>query len=444
MTQKVEKMKHWLNHYFQIADHHSTISRELYAGLTTFVTVAYIIIVNPAILEVAGIPKGPSMVATILSAMVGTLIMGFYAKRPFVIAPYMGENAFIAYTVVKVLGYSWQTALGAVFIGGVLFVLLTVLKIRGWFVTAIPTSLKFAFAVGIGLFITLIGLVDTGLVTVGIPQAPVTMGAVTAPTTLLGIGGFLLIIILMMLKIPGSILIGMATVTLAGFLTGTTSLPPHFFSLPPSLGPIFLQLDIRGALTWGFFSVILTIFIMDFVDTIGTVIGLSARAGMLDENGNLPEIEKPMLADAVATVAGALLGTTTTGTFIESAAGIEAGGRTGLTAVTAGLLFLAGLFCAPLITAIPSYAYGPALVVVGSQMISAITHIDFNDHTEWIPSFVTIVLMVFTYNLGIGITAGFVVYPLLKLMTGRVREVHPGMWGLFSLSCLFYGFFPYH
>ena len=437
-------MKNWLDHYFQITDHHSTIRRELYAGLTTFITVAYIMIVNPAILEVAGIPKGPSMVATILSAVVGTLIMGFYAKRPFFIAPYMGENAFIAYTVVKVLGYSWQTALGAIFIGGVLFVLLTVLKIRSWFVTAIPPSLKYAFAVGIGLFITLIGLVDTGIVTVGIPQAPVHMGTMTSPSTLLAIAGFILISTFMILKLPGGILLGMLAVTLTGFLTGITPLPTHFFSLPPSLGPIFFQLDIRGALTWGFFSVILTVFIMDFVDTIGTVIGLSARAGMLDEKGNLPEIEKPMLADAIATVAGALLGTTTTGTFIESAAGIEAGGRTGLTAVTAGLLFLTGLFCAPLLTAIPSYAYGPALIVVGSQMISAITHIDFNDQTEWLPAFVTIVLMVFTYNLGIGITAGFVIYPLFKLLTGRVREVHPGMWGLCALSLLFYAFFPYH
>jgi len=437
-------MKNWLDQYFQITDHNSTIRRELHAGLTTFITVAYIMIVNPAILEVAGIPKGPSMVATILSAVVGTLIMGLYAKRPFVIAPYMGENAFIAYTVVKVLGYSWQTALGAIFIGGVLFVLLTVLKIRSWFVTAIPPSLKYAFAVGIGLFITLIGLVNTGLVTVGVPLAPVKVGAITSPPALLAIAGFLLITTLMMLKVPGGILIGMLAVTLTGYLTGITSLPQHFFSLPPSLGPIFFQLDIRGALTWGFFSVILTVFIMDFVDTIGTVIGLSARAGMLDKNGNLPEIEKPMLADAIATVAAALLGTTTTGTFIESAAGIEAGGRTGLTAVTAGLLFLTGLFCSPLITAIPSYAYGPALIVVGSQMIVAITQIDFSDHTEWMPAFVTIVLMVFTYNLGIGITAGFVVYPLLKLMAGRGREVHPGMWGLFVLSWLFYFFFPYH
>ncbi len=437
-------MKNWLDQYFQITDHHSTIRREIHAGFTTFITVAYIMIVNPAILEVAGIPKGPSMVATILSAVIGTLIMGFYAKRPFVIAPYMGENAFIAYTVVKVLGYSWQTALGAIFIGGVLFVLLTVLKIRSWFVTSIPPSLKYAFAVGIGLFITLIGLVDTGIVTVGIPQAPVQMGAVTSPSTLLAIAGFVLISTFMMLKIPGGILVGMLAVTVTGCLTGVTPLPQHFFSLPPSLGPIFFQLDIMGALTWGFFSVILTVFIMDFVDTIGTIIGLSARAGLLDEKGNLPEIEKPMLADAIATVAGALLGTTTTGTFIESAAGIEAGGRTGLTAVTTGLLFLTGLFCAPLITAIPSYAYGPALIVVGSQMISAIIHIDFNDHTEWLPAFVTIVLMVFTYNLGIGITAGFVIYPLFKLLTGRVREVHPGMWGLSALSWLFYCFFPYH
>ncbi|MBN2331853.1 MAG: NCS2 family permease [Deltaproteobacteria bacterium] len=437
-------MKKWLDNYFIITGNHSTIKRELYSGLTTFITVAYIIVVNPAILEVAGIPRGPSMVATILSAAVGTLLMGLYAKRPFVIAPYMGENAFIAYTVVKVLGYSWQTALGAIFIGGVLFVLLTLLKIRSWFVQAIPASLKYAFAVGIGFFLTLIGLVTTGLVTVGVPGAPLTAGTFTSSTSLLAIGGFLLISTLTIRKVPGGILLGMTVITFLGYLTGITPLPKTFFSPPPSLGPIFLHLDIAGACTWGFFSVILTVFIMDFVDTMGTLIGLSARAGMLDEHGNLPEIEKPMLADALATVAAALLGTTTTGTFIESAAGIEAGGRTGLTAVTAALLFLTGLFCAPFITSIPAYAYGPTLIVVGSLMISAIEHIDFHDYTEWLPSFITIVLMCFTYNLGIGITAGFMVYPLLKLLTGRVREVHPGMWGLFALASLFYCFFPFH
>ncbi len=435
--------KNRLDRFFQVSARGSTIRRELYAGLTTFVTVAYIIVVNPAILATAGIPRGPSMVATILSAFFGTMMMGLYARRPFVIAPYMGENAFIAFTVVKVMGYSWQTAIGAIFIGGVLFTLLTVLKIRSWFVEAIPRSLKHAFAVGIGLFLALIGLVNSGLVTVGVPGAPIKAGQLTAPPALLATGGFLLISTLVMLQVPGGMLLGIMAIALVGFLTGLAPLPAHFFSLPPSLGPVFLHLDIAGALTWGFFSVILTVFIMDFVDTMGTLIGLAARAGMLDEEGNLPEIEKPMLADALATVVGALLGTTTAGTFIESAAGIEVGGRTGLTAVTCALLFLLGLFAAPLLTSIPPFAYSPALVVIGGLMLSVIREIDFQDHTEWLPAFVTIILMAFTYNLGIGITAGFVVYPLLKLLAGRGREVNAGMWGLFALSCLFYIFFPY-
>jgi AGZA family xanthine/uracil permease-like MFS transporter len=436
-------MRVFLNDYFRIAERHSTIHREVVAGITTFLTVSYIIIVNPAILEAAGIPKGPSTVATILSAALGTLLMGLYAGRPFAVAPYMGENAFIAYTVVGVLGYSWQTALGAVFIGGVLFVLLTVLRVRSWLVQAIPLSLKFAFAVGIGLFLTLIGLVTTGLVKVGVPAAPVQVGALTNVSSLLAILGFLSISVLIALRVRGSMLYGILGITVVGYLCGITPVPQRFISLPPGIGEIWLHLDIVGALTWGFFSVILTVFIMDLVDTMGTLIGLSARAGLLDDTGNLPEIERPMLADAIATVAGALLGTTTTGTYIESAAGIEAGGRTGLTAVVTALLFLLGLFFAPLLTSIPAYAYGPALIVVGCLMLSVIQHIDFSDFTELVPAFVTITLMCFTYNLGIGITAGFVVYPVLKVCVGRGREVHPGMWGLCALSLLFYLVYPY-
>ncbi len=428
---------------FRLREHGTNVKTEIIAGITTFMTMAYIVIVNPAILEAAGIPKGPSMVATILSAFFGTLLMGFYAKRPFAIAPYMGENAFVAYTVVKILGYPWQTALGAIFIGGVLFTIITILKLRSWLANAIPRGLKYSFAVGIGLFLAFIGLNDGGIVRIGVPGAPVRIGDVTSQAVLLAIFGILLIGILIVRKIRGAILIGILGTTFLAFILGIAKAPNQWVSLPPSLSPIFLQLDIVGALSWGFFAVILTVFVMDFVDTMGTLIGVSARAGFLDENGNLSEIEKPMLADALATVFGALVGTTTAGTYIESASGIEEGGRTGLTAVVTAILFLVCLFFAPLFTSIPSQAYGAALVIVGMLMMCMITRIDFKDYTELIPAFFVIILMSFTYNLGIGITAGFVLYPIFKLTAGKGKEIHPGLWVLFALSVLFYIFYPY-
>ena len=432
-----------LSNYFKLEELGTNVKQEVVAGLTTFVTMSYIIIVNPKILEAAGMPFGPSMVATIISAFFGTLTMGLYAKRPFAIAPYMGENAFIAFTVVKVLGFSWQTALGAIFLSGLLFTILTLTKVRGWLANAVPESLKIAFAVGIGFFLSFIGLNETGIVSIGVPGAPVKVGNFHETEILLAALGFVLIGLLMIKKIKGSILIGIITVTILGFIFGTTPLPEKFVSLPPDISPIFLQLDITGALTWGFFGVILTVFVMDFVDTMGTLIGLSYRAGMLDEDGNLPEIEKPMLSDSLATVVGSLVGTTTTGTFIESAAGIEAGGKSGLTAVVTAFLFLTALFFAPFLTAVPPYAYGSALIIVGLLMLKPITNLNFDDLTDVIPAFVTIILMSFTYNIGIGMTAGFVVYPVVKVFSGRVKEVSPGMWVLFTLSVLFYVFYPY-
>ena len=253
--------------FFHLKELNTTIKQEIIAGATTFVTMAYIIIVNPKILEAAGMPFGASMVATILSAFFGTLIMGVYAKRPFAIAPYMGENAFIAYTVVNVLHYSWQTALGAIFIGGVLFTILTLFKIRSWLANAIPESLKIAFAAGIGLFLTFIGLNETGIVKIGVPGAPVHVGNFHEPSVLLGIFAFLFIGVMMIKKINGSILIGILATTILGFILGVTQLPEKIISLPPDISPVFLQLDITGALSWGFFSVILVVFIMDFVDT---------------------------------------------------------------------------------------------------------------------------------------------------------------------------------
>ncbi len=432
-----------MERFFKLREKGTDVKTEVIAGITTFVTMAYIIMVNPAILEAAGIPKGPSMVATILSAFFATLFVGLYANRPIAMAPYMGENAFIAFTVVKIMGYSWQTALGAVFIGGVLFTLLTIFRLRAWLANAIPQNLKYSFAVGIGLFLTFIGLNSSGIVKLGIPGAPVKAGNFHDPTVLLAIFCFFLMVFLLIKRVKGAILLSILITAFLSFIFKLAPLPERVISTPPSLAPIFLKLDIRGALTWGFFSVILTLFIMDFVDTMGTLIGVGYRAGFLDEKGNFPEIEKPMLADALGTVVGALLGTTTTGAYIESAAGVEEGGRTGLTSVVTAFLFLLALFFAPLLTSIPPFAYGPALIVVGLLMMTSVTKINFQDLTEAVPAFVVVILMSFTYNLGIGMTAGFVFYPVLKLVSGRVKEVHPGSWVLAFLSLLFYIFYPY-
>ncbi len=429
--------------YFQFEKYGTSYRREAVAGITTFLTMAYIIVVNPAILEAAGIPRGPSMVATIITAIFGTLTMGIYAKRPIAIAPYMGENAFIAYTAVQGLGLSWQTALGAVFLGGLLFTLLTLVRLRSWLAHAIPLSLKHSFAVGIGLFLAFLGLQQMGIVVLGAPGAPVKLGHLGEASVLLAAGGFFLMALLMIRNIKGSILIGILVVSLLAFLFDLVPRPDTFVSLPPDLTPIFLKLNIEGATSVKFFGVVLTVLVMGFVDTMGTLIGVSARAGLLDESGNLPEIEKPMLADALSTMVAALVGTTTAGAYIESATGIEAGGKTGFTAVVVALLFTLGLFFAPILTAVPSFAYGPALVIVGMLMLQSLTHLELHDFGELVPAFLTIALMVFTFNIGVGITSGFVAYPLMKTVTGKARDVHAGMWVLSAASLVFFLFYPY-
>ena len=429
--------------YFRLREHKTTFKQELIAGATTFITMVYIIIVNPKILEAAGIPFGPSLTATILTAFTGTLLMGVYARRPFAIAPYMGENAFVAFTVVNVLGFSWQTALGAIFISGLIFAALTLLKIRSWLVNSIPGNLKIGFSAGIGLFLTFIGLNATGIVKLGVPGAPVHVGNFSEPSVLLSIFGFVLIGYLMIRKVNAAIFLGIAAVTSLALLFGMVEAPASFISAPPSITPIIGKLDIAGALTIKAFPVILVILVMIFVDTMGTLIGLSFKAGLLDKNGNLPEIEKPMLCDSLSTMAGAVFGTTTSGAFIESAAGIEAGGRSGLSSVVTAFLFLSALFFSPLFTVVPPYAYGPALIIVGMLMLSSIARLEFHDLTEFIPVFTIIVLMSFTYNIGFGMTAGFVLYPLIKTLTGRAREVPAGMWMLGGFSMLFFVLYPY-
>ncbi len=432
-----------LQSFFQLQRRGTSVSREVIAGLTTFATMSYIIVVNPAILSAAGIPAGPGFVATVLAAVFGCVLMGLYANRPFAIAPYMGENAFIAYTVCLQLGYKWQTALAAIFIAGILFVLMTVLRLRQWVVDAVPTSLRYSFAAGIGLFLTFIGLNQTGIVVLGVAGAPVRAGHVTTAPVLVAIAGFILLSVLVIRKVPGAILLGILMTAAIAFIAGTAHSPRQVVSLPPSLRPVLWQLDFRGALTWHAFPIVLTIFIMAFVDTMGTLIGLSARAGFLDEKGNLPQIERPMMADALATCFSPAIGTTTAGAFVESATGIEAGGRTGLTPLVVAACFALSLFFAPLFTAVPPQAYGPALVLVGLFMLEPVARIDFRDATESIPAFAVVTLMCFTFNIAVGITAGLVLYPLCKLVAGKSSQIKPGMWALAAISLLFFVFYPY-
>ncbi|MDH4129558.1 MAG: NCS2 family permease [Spirochaetota bacterium] len=449
--------------FFQFKDQKTNFKTEIIAGITTFFTMAYIIIVNPAILQSAGMPFGPSMVATIISAVFGTLIMGVYAKRPFAIAPYMGENAFIVFTVVNVLGYTWQVALGAIFISGILFTILTVTKIRGWMVEAIPMSLKYSFSAGIGLFLTFIGLNLTGIVKVtidipsvlsngkldniavalGSPEAVLHLGNLNESSVLLAIFSFIITSIMMIWRVKGAILLGIVITTFLAFPLGIIQIPKQWVSLPPSLSPIFLELDILGSISIGGFNIILIVFIMAFVDTIGTLIGLSARAGFLDKDGNLPQIEKPMMADALTTTFAALIGTTTSGAYIESSTGIEAGGKTGFTAIVVAILFLSALFFSPFFIIIPPQAYGPALIIIGLLMLSTITKINFEDYTESIPAFTVVVLISFTYNIGVGITGGFILYPFFKVISGKHKDINPGLWVLSALSLLFFIFYPY-
>ncbi len=432
-----------MKQYFEFERLGTSYRRELLGGVTTFFAMAYIIIVNPAILAAGGILKEASTTATILAAIIGTLVMAWYARRPFAIAPYMGENAFIAYTVCLGMGYSWQKALGAVCVSGVIFIVITLLGVRKWITAAMPLSLKRSFAAGIGLFVMFIGFNETGLVRLGVTGAPVKIGVLSATGPLLAVFCVLAIAVLMIRRVPGAILIGLLLTTVASFAVGYSQIPQQFLSTPPSLEPLFGALDIRGAFGLEFLPIILVLFIMAFVDTMGTLVGLSARAGLLDEHGNLPQIERPMMADAVATTAAAILGTSTTGAYIESAAGIEAGARSGFASLVTAAMFALCLFLAPLFVAVPPVAYGAALIAVGFLMLSPIRELPFDDYTELFPAIATMVLMSFTYNIGFGMAAGFVLYPIFKLVAGRGRELTAGVWVLFAVSVILFVFYPY-
>ncbi|HEX6083214.1 MAG TPA: NCS2 family permease [Thermoanaerobaculia bacterium] len=415
---------------FHIRERGSSIRTEVLGGITTFVSMAYIIVVNPAILSAAGLPTGPSTVATILTAVFGTLLMGLWANRPIAVAPYMGENAFIAFGLAA-FGITWQQRLGAVFVSGVVFVIITLIGVRTWLADAVSKSMKHSFAAGIGLFLTFIGLFEAGIVKAG-QGVPVQLGDVRSAPVLLALFGFVLISALLYKRVPGAILIGMAVTALTGALLGVGKLPTHIVDLPYDLSPIALQLDVVSILRLSFLPILLTLFLMALFDTLGTLVAL-------DPEGDL---ERPMLVDALACTFSGLIGTSTSGAYIESSTGIREGARTGLASVVTAALFALSLFFIPLLEPMQSlqYAYAPALMVVGMLMLNAVAKIDFDDLTELVPAFTTVIVMVFTFNIANGLTAGLALYPIMKVLAGRARELRPATLVLAALCGLYYAF----
>jgi adenine/guanine/hypoxanthine permease len=423
-----------LERWFQLRQHGTTVGIELEAGLATFLTMAYIVVVNPGILADAGVPFEGALFATCMAAAAATLLMGLLSNYPFALAPGMGLNAYFAYTVVGGMGVPWEVALGAVFLSGVIFIVLTVSRVRALVVDAIPDSLKVATAGGIGLFIAFIGLRNAGIV-VPDEATVVTLGRVGDAQVLLALGGLVLTAALLARGYHASIIIGIVGVTTIAIASGLAPAPTAVLAVPDPSGT-FLQLDIGGALALGVLDIVFVFLFVDLFDTVGSFMGLARQGGFIDEAGRVPRINRALLADSGGTVAGALLGTSTVTTYIESAAGIGAGGRTGLTAVVVAVLFAGAAFAAPLAAAIPAYATAPALIIVGALMMRAVHDVAWLDMTEALPAFVTMIAMPLTFSIANGLALGFITYPLVKLLAGRGREVRPLVWVLAALFLL--------
>jgi adenine/guanine/hypoxanthine permease len=421
---------------FQLAKNGTNIRTEVVAGFTTFLTMAYIIFVNPAILADAGMDQGAVFVATCLAAIVGTLIMGLYANYPIALAPGMGLNAFFTYTVVLTYGFTWQQALGAVFCSGVLFVLLSLSGIREAVINAIPHSLKMAVSAGVGLFLGIIAMQNAGII-VDHPATLVTVGNLLEPAALLALLGFVLIAVLNHFNVLGATVLGILAVTLLGMPLGLTEYA-GLLSMPPDVTPTLLALDLSRVLEVSFLIVVFSMLFVDLFDTAGTLIGVTHRAGLLDEQGRLPRMKQALLADSSATVAGALVGTSNTTSYIESASGVAVGGRTGLASVITALCFGLALFFAPLAGMIPAYATAAALIYVACVMSRALTEIDWDDATEYAPAVVTALTMPLTYSIATGIGLGFIVFTLMKLFAGQFKQVSPALVLLSIAFCVFF------
>ena len=410
----------------------STLRIEVLAGITTWLTMAYIAVVNPSILSAAGIDQGAAFTATCLAAAIGSAAMGLLANYPIALAPGMGLNAYFAFVVVKGMGVPWQTALGAVFLSGILFLAVSVFRIREWLINGIPLSLKLGIGAGIGLFLGLIGLHGMGLV-VADPVTLVTMGPLGKPATLIACLGFVLIAGLAARGVPGAILVGILVTAAIGVPFGLT----QFHGLvapPPSLAPTFLKMDLAGAISLGIPAVIFTFFLVDVLDNAGTLIATTYRAGFMRPDGTVPRLREALLADSGGAVLGAALGTSTTTGYIESIAGIQAGGRTGLTALVVAVLFLLTLFFAPIAMAVPSFATAPALVFVACLMAGGLRDVGWDDATQYVPAVVTAIAMPFTFSIATGIGVGFIVYVAMKLIVGRPREIAGAVWLIAAAS----------
>ncbi len=428
-----------LEKLFQLKAHGTNLRTEIIAGITTFLTMAYIIFVNPMMMADAGIDPGAAFVATCLAAAIGSLIMGLWANYPIALAPGMGLNAFFSYTVVGSMGYSWQVALCAVFISGVLFFMLSIFKIREWIINSIPLPLRSAIAAGIGLFLALIALKSAGIV-VAHPSTLVSLGDMTQAGPLLATLGFVTIVALAYRQVTGAVMIGILLVTAISLLAGFTS-SSGVVSAPPSLMPTLLQLDIKGALEVGLISVIFAFLFVDLFDTSGTLIGVAQRAGLVDQDGKLPRLGRALLADSTATMAGAAMGTSTTTSYVESAAGTAAGGRTGLTACVVALLFLLSLFFSPLAGAVPAFATAPALFFVAVLMTGGLVQVNWEDLSEAAPVLITALMMPLTFSIANGIALGFISWTVIKLLAGRRRDLNPSLYVLSGLFIIKLGFF---
>ncbi|AOY75762.1 NCS2 family permease [Clostridium formicaceticum] len=440
-----------LDRMFKLTENKTDVKTEIIAGITTFITMAYILFVNPDLLSAAGMDFNAVFMATCLSAAIGTLIMGFYANLPFAQAPGMGLNAFFTFGVVFGLGYTWEQALAAIFISGIVFIILTVTGLRTAIVEAIPTSLKHAIGGGIGLFIALLGFKNSGIV-VPYEATLVELGNFQDPKVLLAVIGLVITSVLMVKRVRGAILIGIIATMAIGVPMGVTDLSAGMnFSF--DIRPTLFKLDLLGLLNIGeagvvgaitsVLTVVISFSLVDMFDTIGTLIGTGAKAKMLDEKGNLPNMSKALMADAVATSAGALLGTSTVTTYVESAAGVAEGGKTGLTAVTTGVLFIFSILLAPFALMVPAQATAPALIIVGVLMMSTLKEINFEDFGEALPAFLTIAVMPFSFSIANGIAAGLVFLPIVKIATGKAKEVHPTVYVLALLFILRFTILPH-
>jgi adenine/guanine/hypoxanthine permease len=427
-----------LEKLFKLKQHQTSLKQEAVAGLTTFLTMAYIIFVNPMMLADAGMDHGAVFVATCVAAAIGCFVMGFLANYPIALAPGMGLNAFFTYTVVGEMGYSWETALGAVFMSGVCFLVLSLAKIREWIVNSIPMSLRFGIAAGIGLFLALIGLKSAGIV-VASPATLVTMGDITSFPALMSCLGFFLIIAMVHRGLKAAVIFSVMAITVLGLIFGDVSYQ-GLVAMPPSVMPTLMKMDLSSVLELSMLSVIFAFLFVDLFDTSGTLVAVAQRGGLLDEKGRLPRVKRALTADSLATIAGATLGTSTTTSYIESTAGVSAGGRTGLTAVVVGLLFLAALFISPLAGMVPTYATAGVLFYVAILMMSGLVHVDWDDLTEAAPVVVVCLLMPLTFSIANAIGFGFISYVAIKSMTGKFSDLN---WGILFVAALFVAKFIY-